>query len=121
MEIDEKFLRLNPLCNKGFFLLVWCNRLGIVHCTFIGVSGYNFKKILHFLSEDLFYFSNSVDPDEMPHDAAFHLGLHCLQKYLFRRFSSLMQVSFLYIFFYFKDIYGHISLHELLKFSKAEE
>ena len=24
-------------------------------------------------------FTNSADPDEMPHHAAFHLGLHCLQ------------------------------------------
>ena len=28
----------------------------------------------------VFVFANSVDPDEMPHNAAFHLGLHCLQK-----------------------------------------
>ena len=32
-----------------------------------------------------FVFANSVDADEMPHhDAAFHLGLHCLPKYVFR-------------------------------------
>ena len=37
-----------------------------------------------FLSEDLFYLTNSVDPDEMQHYAAFHLGLHCLQRYSFR-------------------------------------
>ena len=24
-----------------------------------------------------------TDPDEMPHNAAFHLGLHCLSKYPF--------------------------------------
>ena len=35
------------------------------------------------MSEDLFTFANSVDSDEMQHDAAFHLGLHCLQKYSF--------------------------------------
>ena len=34
--------------------------------------------------------ANSVDPDEMPHYAAFHLGLHCLLKYLFRDFSLKM-------------------------------
>ena len=34
--------------------------------------------ILYFVSEDLFIFTNSVDPDEMQHYAAFHLGLHCL-------------------------------------------
>ena len=28
-------------------------------------------------------FANSADPDEMQHFAAFHLGLHCLPKYLF--------------------------------------
>ena len=28
--------------------------------------------------------SNSEDPDEMQHYAAFHLGLHCLPKNLFR-------------------------------------
>ena len=33
------------------------------------------------------YFNlNSVDPDEMQHYAAFHLGLHCLQNYKFRGF-----------------------------------
>ena len=30
--------------------------------------------------------ANSVDPDEMQHDAVFHLGLHYLQKHLFRGF-----------------------------------
>ena len=30
--------------------------------------------------------TNSADPDEMQHSAAFHLGLHCLQKYPFRGF-----------------------------------
>ena len=30
-----------------------------------------------------FVLANSADPDEMPHGAAFHLGLHGLPKYLF--------------------------------------
>ena len=30
---------------------------------------------------------NSADHDEMQHYAAFHLGLHCLQKYSFRGFQ----------------------------------
>ena len=25
-------------------------------------------------------FANSEDPDEMQHNAAFHLGLHCLKR-----------------------------------------
>ena len=36
----------------------------------------------------VFTFTNSVDPDEMQHYAAFHLGNHCLQKYLFRSFPN---------------------------------
>ena len=32
----------------------------------------------------VFVLANSVDPDEMLHYAAFHLGLHCLPKYAFR-------------------------------------
>ena len=31
----------------------------------------------------VFIFANSGDSDEMPQLAAFHLCLHCLQKYLF--------------------------------------
>ena len=33
--------------------------------------------------EDFFILANSANPDEMPHYAAFHQGLHCLPKYLF--------------------------------------
>ena len=32
--------------------------------------------------------ANSADADEMPHPAAFHLGLHCLPKHPFRGFWS---------------------------------
>ena len=32
--------------------------------------------------------ANTANPDEMPHSAAFHVGLHCLQKYLFSGFQS---------------------------------
>ena len=55
---------------------------GIVHCTYLGVSGYNLKKIVFICLKNFFTFTNSVDPNEMQHCAAFHLGLHCLQKYL---------------------------------------
>ena len=40
------------------------------------------------LSEDLYYLSSHPDPDETQHYAAFHLGLYCLQKYLFRGFPE---------------------------------
>ena len=29
-----------------------------------------------------------LHPDEMQHNAAFHLGLHCLQKYSFRSYPN---------------------------------
>ena len=70
----------NPLYTNELFLLVWYNLFGIVHCTYLGVSGYHFQNILYFLSKDLFFYLDSVDPVEMQHYAAFHLGLHCLQK-----------------------------------------
>ena len=40
-----------------------------------GVTGYNFKMKNVFLSlKIIFVVANSVDSDEMPHYAAFHLG-----------------------------------------------
>ena len=35
-----------------------------------------------------FYHRNNADSDEMPPNAAFHLGLHCLPKYLFAGIQS---------------------------------
>ena len=49
------------------------------------MSDFIFQKILYyFCLKILFVFINSTEPDEMQHYAAFHLGLHCLQKYSFR-------------------------------------
>ena len=31
----------------------------------------------------VFVLANNINPDEMPLYAAFHLGLHCLPKYMF--------------------------------------
>ena len=46
----------------------------IVHCTYLGVSGYNFQKnIVFFCLKIFFIFTNSVDPDEMQRYAAFYL------------------------------------------------
>ena len=54
-----------------------------------GVS-YNFKEnIVFFRLKNLFTITNSEDPDEMHHYAAFHLELHCLEKYLFRGFQYI--------------------------------
>ena len=38
--------------------------------------------------------ANSEDPDEMQHNAAFHLGLHCLPKYSFRGFPEYKGLIF---------------------------
>ena len=46
------------------------------------------KKNAFFCLKIFFTFTNSVDPDEMQHDAAFDLGLHCLQKYSFGGFPN---------------------------------
>ena len=43
----------------------------------------NFKFNMFLSLKIVFILANSVDPDEMPHTVAFHLGLHCLPKYLF--------------------------------------
>ena len=42
----------------------------------VGVIAYNFQTNIIFLSLTIqFVLANSTDPDEMPHYAAFHLGL----------------------------------------------
>ena len=60
--------------------------LDTINCTYLGVLGYFIFLDIEFFV-DLFCF-NSVDPGEMQHYAAFHLGLHCLQKYLLRGFPE---------------------------------
>ena len=79
----------NILHTNGFFHLVWYDKLGIVHSTYLGVSGYNFPpKNVSFCLKILFTFTNSVEPDEMQHYAAFHLRLHCLRKFPLRGFPE---------------------------------
>ena len=80
-------LTINLLYTDGFFLLICHSKFGIVHYTYLGVSDFNFKR-LYSLFKDHFTLTNNVDPDEMQHYAAFHLGLHCLQKYSFRGFPN---------------------------------
>ena len=41
-------------------------------------------KIIFLSLKIVFVIAYSVDPDEMLHNAAFNLGLHCLPKYAFR-------------------------------------
>ena len=64
----------------------WFDTIKLEHSiAYPGMSGYNFhKNIVLFCQKICFTFTNSVDPDEMQHYAAFHRGLHCLQKYSLR-------------------------------------
>ena len=48
----------------------------IVHCIYT-----DWSQVIIPFSEDCFVLANSVDPDEMPHNAAFHMALHYLPKY----------------------------------------
>ena len=58
----------------------------MVHFIYSGVTGLNFVKNIVFLPlKIVIILANSVDPDEMLHYAAFHLGIHCLLKYAFSR------------------------------------
>ena len=52
------------------------------------IEGSSFYYIVFLSLKIDFVKANSADPDEMPHYAAFNLGLHCLPKYLFRGFWS---------------------------------
>ena len=63
------------------------------------VSSYTviFKYIVFFC---LKIFFNSIDSDEMQYYAAFHLGLHCLQKYSFRgfpKYKGLMMLLYIIV------------------------
>ena len=64
------------------------NKGGIIHYIFKGVTGRTFPNDYELQSSEMvFTIANIAGPDEMPHIAAFHLGLHCLPKYLFRGFQ----------------------------------
>ena len=82
------FFLSNPFKTNGIFHKATMIKGRMVHGMYRGDTGYNFqKKILHF-SKDRFCFSklNSAEPDEMlhyGHNAAFHLGLHCLPNRTF--------------------------------------
>ena len=75
----KTYFQLNPLCTNRFFLLVWYNKLWMVHFIYQRITCYNFQIKIVFLSlYMILVLANSEEPDEMPHYAAFHLGLHCL-------------------------------------------
>ena len=76
-------MKTNEIFHKATY-----NKVKMVHCKFLGVTDYNLKKNCFSLKIN-FVMANSVDPDEMPPYAAFHLGLlNCLPLYLLRGFQS---------------------------------
>ena len=51
------------------------------------------KKIILFISLKIFVLANSSDPNEMLRHETFHLGIHCLPKYLFGGFLSFNNLT----------------------------
>ena len=82
-------------CQRGIaslltlYVLMYSSfRFDTINLGYLGCQVIIFQKYCILLSEYPFSFTNSVDPDEIQHYAAFHLGRHCLQKYLFRGFPN---------------------------------
>ena len=91
----------NPLYSNGFFLLVCCIYLRIVHCIYRGITGYKFQIKIVFLSlEIVFVFAKCADTDY----AAFHLGRHCLPKYPFCWLAN--SGPFLYVYWVLPSSFG---------------
>ena len=42
-------LNINPLNSDRFFPLILNSKHGMVHCKYLGVSGYDFQKILYLI------------------------------------------------------------------------
>ena len=47
--VEIRYPDINPLYTNGLIFMVCYNRLGIVHCTYLGVSGYNFNTFFVFI------------------------------------------------------------------------
>ena len=85
----------NKHCLLTFFILY--NKLGTVHCTYLGMVGSNFKTNIAFFCLKVLFYLYSVDPDEMQYSAAFHQDLHRLQKYSLWGFSKYKGLLIFYI------------------------
>ena len=68
---------LNLLKNNGIFHKAAYNYVMIGHCIYLGVTGYIYIFLMLYFSLNInFVLANSIDPGEMAHCAAFHLGIH---------------------------------------------
>ena len=56
----------------------------LIQYVFVDLRDHRSRSILlnYDVLKDCVIWENSKDPDELPHNAAFHLGLHCLSKYI---------------------------------------
>ena len=79
------FFSIYPFHTNGIFLKATYNEVRMIHCIHWGVTGYNFQNKT-ISSKINFILADSANHDEVPDYAAIHLGLHWLQKYLFRGF-----------------------------------
>ena len=61
------------------------------------ITGRIFEIMMYFCPLKVLFLASSEDPDEMQHDAAFHLVLHCLPKYSFRGFQNTKGAKQCYI------------------------
>ena len=72
----------NLFRTKGISHRTAYDKVRMVHCIYLGDTGYHFQNNNVFLSLGIgFFITNSADPDEMS-----HLCLHCLPEYPFRGF-----------------------------------
>ena len=59
------------------------------HCIYRMATCYTFQMKTY---KCVLVLVNTVDPDEMPDDEIFHLGIHCLPKYALRSHYRLASV-----------------------------
>ena len=74
---------INPIRTNGIFHKVTYNNSKIKSewpIIYIEGSHVIISKKYCISSFEVFVLANSADPNEIPHHAAFHLGLHCLPK-----------------------------------------
>ena len=63
----------------------------MVHYIYLGVPNY----IIQIVFLSLFVSANNADPDEMPHNVAFYLGLHCYHVAFHQGLHCLLNYTFL--------------------------
>ena len=67
-------------------------KYGLIHFVFKGIAG---QKLYNdaFMFLKTVFFSILAETDEMPPYAAFHLGLHCLPRYVFTGSQNVKDIS----------------------------